>query len=205
MNDFRATCSGGPFVTVTTHGATDGGHALGSDVTVTSLGGGADTIDIHVESPTWAEFDTIDVYVNTVPDCKSVWAPLGWINPSDCTIDPDFTFQAGSKFAISTTTGASGFGSRLEADIVGHPLTITEDTWVIVVVRGTDGVSKPLFPMMPNSLAAAGNDTLAGLTDSGASPPWNLGEDGTMAIAFTNPLFFDDGGDGLCHNGVACP
>jgi hypothetical protein len=65
------------------------------------------------------------------------------------------------------------------------------DTWVVVLVRGTDGVSRPLFPVVPNDLDATTNTTLAGLTDG------NLGEDGVSATAFTNPVFIDVNGNGL--------
>jgi len=47
--------------------------------------------------------------------------------------------------------------------------------------------------------------TLAQLTDSGVSPPWNLGENGQLAMAFSNPLFFDRQNDGFCNAGTACP
>jgi len=88
-----------------------------------------------------------------------------------------------------STIGVPG-GSRLEAtsiltlDGAANP-ALTEDTWIIVMVKGTDGVSKPLFPVLPNSLDTASNTTLGDLTDG------NLGEDGMLALAFTNPLFVD--------------
>jgi hypothetical protein len=61
---------------------------------------------------------------------------------------------------------------------------------VVAVARGTPGISRPLFPVLPFSLRADGNDTLAGLTDG------NLGEGGETALAFTNPLYVDVGADG---------
>jgi len=74
---------------------------------------------------------------------------------------------------------------------------ITEDTWVVAIARGTDGVSEPLFPVLPESLASSTNKTLADLTDG------NLAESGTPAFAFTNPLFIDVDGDGWTAPGVA--
>ena len=53
------------------------------------------------------------------------------------------------------------------------------------IARGTDGVSEPLFPVLPESLSSSTNTTLADLTDG------NLAEGGTPAFAFTNPLFID--------------
>jgi hypothetical protein len=73
-----------------------------------------------------------------------------------------------------------------------------------VVARGTDGVSHPLFPMQPQDLSTSGNATLAALTDNGGAIPWNLNEQGALALTYSNPLFFDNG-DSVCHGGTACP
>jgi hypothetical protein len=75
--------------------------------------------------------------------------------------------------------------SHLEATATFPLSGIAADAWIVVLVRGTDGVSRPLFPVLPNSLASAGNTTLAQLTDG------NLGELGILALAFTNPLYVD--------------
>ena len=58
------------------------------------------------------------------------------------------------------------------------------------MVRGTDGVSKPIWPMNPQDLTAASNTTLDQLLDG------NLGEGGVTALAYTNPLFIDVDGNG---------
>jgi hypothetical protein len=73
---------------------------------------------------------------------------------------------------------------------------LTDDIWVVVLVKGTDGVSKPLFPVLPNDLQQSSNTTLANLTDG------NLGENGITALAFTNPLFVDVNGGGWSPPGV---
>ena len=74
---------------------------------------------------------------------------------------------------------------------------LTADTWIVAVARGSNGVSEPLFPVLPASLSTAGNTTLDDLIDG------NLGESGTPAFAFTNPLFVDVGDDGWIAPGVA--
>ena len=62
---------------------------------------------------------------------------------------------------------------------------LAQDTWFVVIVRGRDGVSHPLWPVMPGSLSAASNTTLAQLLDG------NLSESGTLALGNTNALFAD--------------
>jgi hypothetical protein len=65
------------------------------------------------------------------------------------------------------------------------------------MARGSDGISEPLFPVLPASLSENSNKTLADLIDG------NLGEEGTPAFAFTNPVFIDVDGDGWTAPGVA--
>jgi hypothetical protein len=88
--------------------------------------------------------------------------------------------------------------------------SLTQDTWVVVLVRGTDAVSTPLFPVIPNSLAgrACSNDICRPCTDDGqcASPgtcttlvSQNLADltdgssnqCGVLALSYSNPLFID--------------
>lgn len=55
----------------------------------------------------------------------------------------------------------------------------------MVVVKGSDGVSRPMFPVHPRDLRASGNTTLAQLLDG------NVGESGTLALGYTNALYAD--------------
>ena len=66
----------------------------------------------------------------------------------------------------------------------------------MAIASGSDGVSEPLFPVLPAGLDESTNASLEDLIDG------NLGEEGTPAFAFTNPLFIDVGGDGWTAPGV---
>jgi hypothetical protein len=68
---------------------------------------------------------------------------------------------------------------------------LSSDAWVVALVRGTPGVSRPLFPIVPGGIDAGANPTLDDLIDG------NLGEGGDPALAFTNPLFVDVDGDSV--------
>ena len=87
--------------------------------------------------------------------------------------------------------------SRNEIAVTARLSGVSEDSWLVAVVHGTDGVSIPLFPAVPEDLDEASNTTLDELTDD------NLGEGGVLAFAFTNPLFLDVNGDGWVAPGVA--
>jgi hypothetical protein len=206
VNAGRAFGSNGPFVElslVAGSGANAAGLGLGSSLSSGPAGGGPATLGIAVSSPVWAEFDTIEVYSNSTPSCVSAYNIFGVLY-KDCVVEPSATLVAGTDFTVNQGTGQLGAGEVLSATASVN-VDASEDGWLIIVVRGTDGVSRPLFPMRPKDLAGASNATLADLTDNGASPPWNLGESGVMAMAFTNPLFIDADGDGVCVGGSVCP
>jgi len=74
---------------------------------------------------------------------------------------------------------------RLEADITVPFPGLTQDTWFVVVVKGTDGVCGPMFPVFAANLDSSTNATLADLLDG------NVGESGVMALGATNALYFD--------------
>ncbi|NIU22249.1 MAG: hypothetical protein GWN79_25770, partial [Actinobacteria bacterium] len=49
---------------------------------------------------------------------------------------------------------------------------LAEETWFVVVVKGSDGVCAPMFPMYPGDLAQGSNLDLDDLVDG------NVGEGG---------------------------
>ena len=144
--------------------------------------------------------------------------PINFLGSSkkNCTATPTFTLTP-----TKSTVPVNGEFRLESASVQG--LTITQDSWVMVIVRGTDNVSKPLFPMNPQEilpqacngnrcracgtgLPACGvfgacnvnNQTLAELTDG------NLNQCGVLSMAIANPLFIDFNGDGF-YKGVALP
>jgi hypothetical protein len=145
-------------------------------------------ITVDVQSPAWAQFDTIEFYVNTTTTQRTLMNQQtgdGPINVKRYSITPDFVHTDGAEFTVSSEV--VGGSTRLEASTTLSLTGLAEDTWVVVLVRGTDGVSAPMFPVVPNDInhTSGNNDTLAELTDG------NLGEAGITALAFTNPIFID--------------
>jgi hypothetical protein len=236
VNEGRDVGTNGPFMGVTIEGDAPpaAGHALGLPRIVTATGGTA-TVKVNIQSPTWAEFDRIQIYVNNEPSCTAPKCVGGSNAGADCSVGsqcpggtcgghvlggskkvctatPNYTLNKGVDFSV--TSVPVGSAARLEAD-VSQVIPVTEDSWVVVIVKGTDNVSKPLFPMAPDnilakacsgdpcracgtSLPACGffglctvsNQTLAELSDG------NLNQCGTMALGIANPLFIDFDGDG---------
>ena len=62
---------------------------------------------------------------------------------------------------------------------------LAEETWFVVVVRGSDGLCAPMFPIYPHDLSRGSNLELEHLVDG------NVGESGVMALGASNPLYFE--------------
>ncbi len=167
-----------------------------SDSTGMPVDPGSDVeLRVEVVTPQWAQVDRIDFYINNQPQKTTAEGEA-----ARYSICPDAGFVAGDEAWNSvdvvvndTVQGAS----RTEINVTLILPNLTEDTWVMAIARGSNGVSEPLFPVLPASLDSKENTTLEQLIDG------NLGQSGTPAFAFTNPLFIDVGGDGWVAPGVA--
>jgi hypothetical protein len=205
VNDGRAFGSNGPIVRVRVVAASTSQEArleLGYPTEIATSDGSVQ-VDVDVESPAWAEFDRVEYYVNTTTTCSSSnkESGAGMVPVRRYAVTPQFVQNAPGEFSVSPVVVVPGH-SRLEGSTSLTLSGLTQDVWIVVMVKGTDGVSKPLFPVVPNSLKQASNGTLAGLTDG------NLGEDGMTALAFTNPIYVDVDGGGWTAPGVQtvpCP
>jgi len=162
------------------------------------------TLRIEVQSPSWAQWDTIKVYANSttvatktngtivpVPVLFTAGPPLATLVEGDCDPSTPDGVDLGD-FDITEVTNVNGVtgANRWEAT-VDVPVAAAADTWFVVVVSGTDGVCEPMFPVYPADLDDTANTTLGDLTDG------NLGELGVMALGFTNALYLDVDGGGF--------
>ncbi len=185
VNAGRAVGSNGPFIRVTTDAASTGetgGLALNLPITISTSDGSA-TVTVDIQSPLWAQFDTVEYYINNVPAADDFDSDPA--TPPFYRVTPDIVQTAGVDFTVNTVTdfplipGAGHLQATTSITLNG----LTDDNWVVVLVRGTDNVSEPIFPIVPNNLNSTTNPTLADLIDG------NLGELGVPAAAFSNPLF----------------
>jgi hypothetical protein len=155
---------------------------LSGSTIVTTTNGGVD-LEIKVQSPTWADYDRIEIYANA----STVVTGMTRETPTLFSAEPTLVFQAGTDFEISTIEvfpGVAG-GQRRETTLTVPFRDLTNDTWFVVVVKGSDGVSRPMFPVMAQNLNSDSNGTLEDLLDG------NVGEGGVLALGFTNALYAD--------------
>ena len=196
----KATGTNAPFIRVTAHGQLQGlaqsaGLGWDQDRLLPIDAGSPVALQVEVETAQWAQVDRVEFYVNSQPQRTSAAGEAARYG-----ICADAVVRRGDPGWISEDVVVDERVSGAVRSVVSVTLTlpgVQEDTWVVAFARGSDGVSEPLFPVLPASLDQASNTTLDDLVDG------NLGEGGTPAFAFTNPLFIDSGGDGWTAPGVS--
>jgi len=159
--------------------------------TLVATTNGSVDLEIRVQAPLWAEYDRIEVYANSAPN---VAGTVGGVPVAFGPGTPAVTLDKGTGFTVSTVNVDPSVpgASRQETTKLVSFTGLTQDTWFVVIARGRDGVSRPMYPMMPASLTTTGNTTLAQLLDG------NLGEGGVLALGNTNALYADvDGTPGF--------
>lgn len=154
-----------------TNNAADFSLAGSSQLTTTD---GEVTLEIDIQAPTWAPYDTIEIYRNAT---TSVAGSNGGV-PVDYTAIPTQVLESFTgDFNVATVTvdesvpGADRFESSLSL-----PFSVAQDSWFIVIVKGTDANSASMFPVMPASVGQNG---------------------GVRALGATNALYVDVDGNGV--------
>lgn len=152
------------------------------------------SITVNISTPVWAPVDRVDFYVNNQPELTSAQGQAARYG-----VCANYSVSAGDEgweeTEVVVVQGLEG-ASRTDITVSLEIPDIIEDAWVVAMVQGTDGISSPMFPIVPESLDPTGNQTLDDLLDG------NLGEEGVPAFAFTNPLFIDVGNNGWTPPGV---
>lgn len=181
----RVVMSNAPFVSVRLVDTATGEAAsldFGKSRTVGAADGSV-TLEIRVQSPTWAPYDQVAIYRNAAvtatdddgdPSTPPYYAPIA-----------TRVRTAGADLNVNTV--AVGGASRLESTLTERFDGLTEDSWFVVLVRGTPGVSAALFPVIPNDV-----DPSQPAEDLVTNPA----RGGVTALALTNPLFADVNANG---------
>jgi hypothetical protein len=158
---------------------------------------GAVHLDIEIQAPAWAPYDRIEIYTNSA---TTVAASNGGV-PVLFGAVPDLVLTLGAgDFTVQSVDvsppgdpipGATRLETTRRVTFAG-PSALTEDAWFVVIVKGTPGVSPPMFPVHPFGVSLAQNPTLDDLEAVTA------GEAGVRALGVANALFADvDGQPGF--------
>jgi hypothetical protein len=189
----RAVAGQGLYVQAELMDAADAGNTadltLGGQTHLSAPGGNV-LLHVRIQAPTWAPYDRIEIYRNATTTVSQT-APLdpdlgGGSVPVLFGAIPDDVLDLGADFTRQTVVANAGVpgADRFETELE-LPYALSEDTWFVVMVRGSDGVSRPMFPVYPQNLSSGSNASLADLLDG------NLGEGGTRALGYTNALYAD--------------
>jgi len=195
----RATGGQGIYVQTVLRQVADPDNAahlgLGGSTELDTGGDPEVVLEIDVQAPVWAEFDTIRIYANAATFATGSNGAV----PVDFTAAATQVLRRGEHFVLPPPVEVAPDvpGAQRQELHLEVPFTLTEDTWFVVVVRGSDGVSQPMFPAFPADLRREDNTSLEDLLDG------NLGEQGVLALGATNALYANvDGVPGFDPPGV---
>ena len=197
----RVTVSAGPVVLVKATG--DGGSTADIGGVVE---GKRPSFTVDVQAPSWAWFDTIEVYANTepipvddttdMPMQGTAADPAAFYKPYHL---PRYTYEPVKTFnlASGTLTGWKEENGLITASVT-FDLDVGEDTWVVVMARGTRSTKgyRSLFPIITNVLVDP-KDEPAELDPANLGPFHADKRVGASAWAMANPIFIDVEGDGF--------
>lgn len=194
----------GPMLAITSGGM----PAIGRQI---AAGGGTVTLEVTVTAPTWADFDTLEVFANLAPvapvpsGMPTSLVPLKcWTSRSIAGLDANdpcavADLPADTMNVQSVTVGGTGNHRFLRATVtvtiaVADIPRVTgatgTDAWLVFRARGDKGI----FPILSgDAIDAASLATFA--TGSQAQIDAALVGRGVPAAAFAAPVFIDfDGG-----------
>jgi hypothetical protein len=160
-------------------------RAAGTLVPVTNA---AVDLEIRVQAPPWAPYDTNENDRNAATQV----AQTNGGTPTLFGAVPTTTLSAGVDFTV-TNVPVNG-AQRLETNKTVSLVGLAQDEWIVVIVKGTQGVSPPMFPVMADGVSLTQNPTLTALETVTAA------ENGIRALGTTNALYVD-----VDQNGVFDP
>lgn len=199
INEHKVVVSAGPFINVTAVGENKVTVGVGEVVKGKDV-----TLHIDVKSPSWAWFDTVEIYANTEPlpadddgvgvfkgvasDPKSFFMPY---HVPKFYYEPQYIYTTGDNSLPNWKEEGGVISANL--DVKMH---VDEDTWVVVFVSGTPGTKgfKPLFPLVTksNKDPSVMQKPEKGWTLEALQADPSMS---TPAWGFANPIFIDTDGD----------
>ncbi len=173
----------GPFVTAFVTGSGGGPNNTGGSGQLVDDADGAVSLQIHIEAPSWIEYDRVEVFANNTYRNDQFVSSM--VRESRQRTEPPLTASmaycngAGCSGALPKDTSVAGLATT---DLtVPISFGANKDGWIIVRVTG----QKPLYPVIPRDARFAPGDAVT--TPSGP-------ESGTPAMAITGAVFVNANG-----------
>ncbi|MBT3182113.1 MAG: hypothetical protein HN337_06375 [Deltaproteobacteria bacterium] len=201
IREGRVTVSAGPVVMMYAESSSGVRKGIGE-----TYNGSKAKITVEVGAPSWAWFDTIEIYTNTdpIPVDDDTDVPMQGVaaDPEEFykpyhipryTYSPTMTFKLSEGTLESWAEEDGAITAKVTFDI-----EVSDDTWIVALARGTRKTEgyRSLFPIITNVLKESGNapDTFdpADLTEFHSDK-----KIGASAWGMTNPIYMDVDGDGF--------
>ncbi len=201
INAGRVTVSAGPIVMMYAENSSGVRKGIGE-----TFNGSKAKVTVEVGAPSWAWFDTIEVYMNTdpIPVDDDTDVPMQGVaaDPEEFYKPyhvPRYTYSPAKTFKLSEGTLESWeeVDGAISAKVT-FDVEVSDDTWIVAMARGTRKTEgyRSLFPIVTNVLKSSGDapETFdpADLIEFHADK-----KVGASAWGFTNPIFIDVDGDGF--------
>jgi len=197
----HSVISAGPVISVTAKDASGGTAEVGDTVV-----GRKATFEVGVSGPSWAWFDSVEVYANTEPipvDDDTDMPMQGTASDPAIFYEPYhlplYTYQPARAFRLSDGTLKDW---KEEEGVITASVTfeleVDEDTWVVVIARGTRSTEgyRSLFPIVTSVLVDPGKEPES--FDPADLSAFHVDERvGASAWTLANPIFMDVEGDGF--------
>lgn len=177
------------------------GNAGGVSVGETLVGSGEVTLNLEITSTEDFDWDTVEIYANTEPvPAKDDMSGVTDLSAEEFhshssshlpkyLMSPLFSYHKGIAGAGALNQTVNGGVRKAE---ISKNFNFSEDTWIVVVVRGTPAV-RSAFPYVTKE--ANVDIDPAVFLDKLETDPAAIG--GIAAFAFTNPIFVDVDGNGF--------
>jgi len=197
----RVTVSAGPVVMMKATSASGASAGIGDVVS-----GKRATFTVEVGAPSWAWFDTIEIYANTepIPADDDTGEPMQGTAADPSVFykpyhAPVYSYEPSKSFRLMDGTLESWKedGGVITASVT-FDMEVTEDTWVVAVARGTKGTKgfRSPFPIVTRAILDSSvqpegfdpSDLTAFHADEGVT---------STAWGITNPIFMDADGGGF--------
>lgn len=187
--------SGGPYLEVT---LAQGANSASFGDTLSLTSGQNATLSIRVTAPKWVEWDEILVYINTEPTPIVTDEEGATISTEEFHRETSHYDMAPTyRFSTQNHTLEVGVSGERRASLTTKTISFPKDSWIVVLVRGTDGVSNAVYPLNPRALNESVTDKeLADLVVKRIEQDGDL-SGGIPAFAIGNAILVDADNDDL--------
>jgi hypothetical protein len=206
VNEGKVIVTNGVFIRAK---LTSANNSAGVSVGGTITGTGDVTLNLEISSNEYFDWDTVEVYANTEPTPAN--DEMTGVTTLSSEEFHSGTFEHHPRYMMKPLVSYhKGIGGEFDLNqtvangvrkaLISRDFQFSEDTWIVVMVRGSNSV-RTTFPYVPKGAIVADDKdpnaptAPAKFLETLDNHPEKIG--GIRAFAFTNPMFVDVDGNGF--------